>query len=91
MERKTGEEGPVQTVQELAGLMKGCGLHPVGLKSNGAGDHREESPSHPSPPFMPQCPTVGKKGSEPKSVPTGNVKEWAKNTKQHPCKLWGKP
>lgn len=77
MERKT-REGPVQTVQELAGLMKGCGLHPVGRKYNGAGDHREESPSHPSPAFLSQCPTVGKKGSEPKSVPTGNVKELAK-------------
>ena len=47
-------------VQGPVGLMKGCGLHI--LKYDGAADHREEGPSHPGPPFMPQCPTVGKKG-----------------------------
>ena len=76
-------------VQGPVGLMKGCGFHI--LKYDGAADHREESPSHPGPPFMPQCPTVGKKGDEPKSVSTGNGKELAKNTKQYLCKLWGKP
>ena len=88
-ERKNREGGPVQMVQGPVGLMKGCGLHI--LKYDGAADHREEGPSHPGPPFMPQCPTVGKKGDEPKSVSTGNGKELAKNTKQHLCKLWGKP
>lgn len=43
----------------LAGLMKGCGLHPVGLKYDGAADHREESPSHP---VLPSCSSVPLKG-----------------------------
>lgn len=43
--------------------MKGCEAVPLGHVSiMGTGDHREESPSHPSPAFLSQCPTVGKKG-----------------------------
>lgn len=54
---------------------------PHGPKYNGAGDHREkESPSHPSHPIMSQGPTVGKEGSEPKSIAVRNAKELAKNT-----------